>query len=522
VFNDTRLLSPINTTFSFYDSINDPTTSGLITLPLIRGNQSGNSIPVIPAPIASFRGYINGTTLIATRQITGPFPPNMPQNQNNIYGLGIKQNTYIVNGPSLVSPGIYNYLINESQIVGDSGNQIAITINGDDVEFTNAAPTYYVNDYATNSVNPVNYKIGDSVHLYETNQWQTFQTNVTPIFGYITGNVLYVTQNNGPVGPGLIRSTNLVLPNTNILSLLSGNGTPFFGANSQWRLNKTYTNNVGSSTTPVPMFVDVKSVPRYAYGYVYDLPAPVNGAYTMVVQLETTNEDQFQYKWSNAELDYSTLNSSGQLATHLSIGHDIYSESTEGGQDITPTTWETVYAPNKYEGVQNTPYFSNKYITQESGSNIVIVVVLIIALSMGVLLLMFMLFRKNGLLKKMTIHKNIKEIKEAHEITTKVEIKKAQAKLEAPKIIVNSTPAMPTITALQSNPATSQFQLPDFSAIKQNLSDSLNKNISSINTQINDKVKNAFGSFQNTLQKYSEQKTSPLSSTSPMESSLME
>jgi hypothetical protein len=127
---------------------------------------------------------------------------------------------------------------------------------------------------------------------------------------------------------------------------------------------------------------------------------------------------------------------------------------------------------------------------------------------------MAMLFRKNGLLKKMTIHKNIKEIKEAHEITTQVEIKKAQAKLEAPKIIVNSTPTLPSLTALQSNPA-SQFQIPDFSTIKQNLSDSLNKNISSINTQINDKVKNAFGTFQNTLQKYSEQKPLPFSSIPP-------
>ena len=506
VFNDTRLLSPINPTFSFWDCLNDPTNTGLITLPLVRGNQEGNSIPVIPAPLASFRGYITGTTLFATRQITGPFPPNMPSSQNTLYGLGLQQNTFITTSPVLVSPGIYSYTINTSQNVGDSGNQVAFTINGNNVTFTNAAPTYYVNDYSTNTVNPVNYKIGDSVHIYETNQWQTMQTDMTPILGYITGNVLYITQNNGPVGPGAIRSTNLILPNTEILSLLSGVGTPYLGAGSQWRINKTYTNNVGTSTNPIPMFVSVKSVPRYAYGYVYDLPTPVAGAYTMVVQIESTNEDENQLSWSSTSTNYNTLNSSGQLATHLSIGHDIYSKSTEGGQDITPITWETVYNPSKYEGVQNTPYFSNKYITQESGSNVLIVVVLIIALSAGVILLMTMLFRKNGLLKKMTIHKNINEIKEAHEITKQVTIKKAQAKLEAPQIIIPPA-TMPSITALQSNPSMASQFLPDLSSLKQSFNDSLNSNINSINDHINDKVKNSLASFSDKLKKYGESYT---------------
>jgi hypothetical protein len=247
---------------------------------------------------------------------------------------------------------------------------------------------------------------------------------MTPFTGYIFGNTLTVVTNAGPISPGLIRSTNFILPNTNILECLTGNGRPFTNG-STWRLDQTYATAVGNSAAPVQMFLSIQTVPRYAFGFVYDLPQPdTNGNYTMVVQLINTNERENQNLWSSTATNLTSLNSSGQLATHFCIGHDLEKDTTPSGQDITPFTWVDVYNPPTETGVQNTDFFENKKMTQESSSVMLIIIIIIIVMGAVGLLLIIMLFRKNGLLKKMNIHKNLSKIKEANEITVNAHMRK--------------------------------------------------------------------------------------------------
>lgn len=427
IYQDTRLLSVASLTTSFYNVINNNVNNSIIDFQLARATPPGNTnIPVIPPIKSRFYGFITGRTLIACTRVLGTWPPDLPSNTasvygrgNNLFGQGIRADTFIDPAVPMIPyagyPGFYQYSIlgtSPSQTVGSLGRQIEITIQGDAVPtLYPCKATYFVNNARTQSIQEYPYMIGDKIHVYESDVWQTFQNYTpTPITGFIAadpndvngGSILTVITNNGPVCPGLMVSTNGVLAQSYIRTLLTGNGTPYANA-STWKLSIKYPNGLGSAANPVLMYVNGKSVLRYVSGYIKDIYTNTVGAqlFTYIsLECEDTNEDPNQLRWSNTSSDIRTLNSSGQLALVYSIARDKDDSETPGGQPINDSTWEKVYKPDPLTGIENQPIFDNKIVKESSATVLIIIVVvisLVIALGVGFLVIR----RKNGVLKNL-------------------------------------------------------------------------------------------------------------------------
>lgn len=435
VYQDTRLLSKIVSTTKLYDIVYNNVNNSILSLQLCRASPTGGlNTPVIPVPPSVFRGYISGTTLTVTQKIKGVYPPIVPTNNNLLFGQGVRNGTYITAGPVTgTEPNSYTYTINLNYAtygttVGSINNQVDISIQGNKPEFWDAATdqglacdaSYYVPNNKTKTVTPIKYQIGDYVHVYECNTWQTFD-NVTPtVFeGYISNNpadpnpstgpsLLTVVKNQGPVAPGLMRSTNGVLANTRITTLLTGNGRPFSSSSSTWLLNTHYTVPLGSATAPVQMFISPDSVARYVSGFVKNIYPSTNRdvnnvLFTMMdIECHDTNEDLNQLQWSNTSSDYRSMNAAGELSNVYSIHLDLDDSVTPAGEAITADTWEEEYDFDYTTGPENIELFDQDHpVVKESGQTILVVLVIVFGLILMIIVGYFVIRRKQGVLKEM-------------------------------------------------------------------------------------------------------------------------
>jgi cell division protein FtsL len=256
-----------------------------------------------------------------------------------------------------------------------------------------------VNHYiqtSTNVLTAVDYKVGDFVHVYETNRWRDYDsTFATAFMGYITtpptGNsILTVVSNTGPIGPGLIQSLNNVLPDTFITELLTGVGTAFLGEGSTWRLNQRYTSSLGSSNAAIQMYMFPRSSLRWFTGNIKEIyPDPVfAGYYYVTFNMLDTNEEADQLKWSVSSSNYSSQNAQGQVAECLSISLDQDNTVLPNGDAITPSTWNQFYDFDVNEGIAyETLYSEEKFVTSSSSSLIVIIIIIVLVLIIFVALL---------------------------------------------------------------------------------------------------------------------------------------
>jgi hypothetical protein len=436
IYEDTRLLSPNSTTQSFYNTIYNNANGGVLNFKLMRATPTGSSnIPVIPPPPSKFRGWIAGRTLIAAQRIRGVFPPELPANTpgtalaptgNFLYGQGIRAGTFIDPAvpmiPYAAQVGYYQYSIlasSPSQNVGSASRQIDITIEGNTVPtLYPCKATYFVQNTSLQKIVEYPYQLGDKVHVFESDVWQSEANNVsTPFLGFIAddptdltgGSILTVVSNQGPIAPGLMASINGVLPKTYIKTLLTGVGTPYTGTSSTWKLDTKYLTPLGSAASPVQMYTNAKSVNRFISGYVKDIyladPAGPDAGYTfMSIECEETNEDINQLKWSNNTSDIRSMNSSGQLSTVYSIGRDKDDTEMPGGQPIDSRIWDTMVEPDRTKGIQYQPLINDK-IVKESGQTVLIVMIVLAILLLMIVVGWIFIRRRHSLMVEMAKEK---------------------------------------------------------------------------------------------------------------------
>lgn len=424
LFVDTNLVTPLvpQNNISFFDIVNglDQEGKGFLTLQCQRAR--GN--PAIPEPICTFYGYFlvveNECRLIVTKIISAELPNKFVETIANlathpIIGKWVAPNTritsYIDNPPNAPYLPISFVVSGQTTNLGNASNPLKLFIQADepDVVPLDDFPFYYEpGAYET----PILYKIGDGVHIYESNFWQNYQTGVTKFTGTISYSesykqwICFVSGVNklGPITPGKLQVINGVKAETELVECLDagidGNGCrAFYTTNSVWSIKslEPYTQNVG----PVTMFLTTKCVKRYVTGIVSQVFE--NGNIT--IECISTNETENQYLWSNTSTDYRSVNSSGQLANCLTIIKDE-SVVLPSGEDTNADTYYKNYY-KKYNGVQHTPYFDNKSITYQSSTPTILIILVIVALVGGLMLLFFMIRHKNHLLKTSTIHEEI-------------------------------------------------------------------------------------------------------------------
>jgi hypothetical protein len=432
VYEDTGLFGVLNPTQSFYDILYNG--NGLITMKVFRAalRGAGNTKPIIPAPPASFYGYIIGNnTLIWARSNRGINPaPNYPSvsgEANTLIAQGILPGTFLQGDPLPygTGTGMYSYTLGGNNYpyatdrLGSASNTLLFTIQGDNPALINTptinsttpgapSPVSHYLQTSNNKMIEIDYKVGDNIHVFETNRWRNFNSILpTPFMGYITtpatGNsVLHVLSNEGPIGPGYVQSINNVLPNTYIEELLSGVGKPFLGAGSTWLLNQRYTDTLGSATAPIQMFMTPKSTPRFFQGIIKEIyPDTVNLGYNYVtVNMLDTNESENQLLWSSSSTNYTTQNAAGQLAECLSIALDQDTTVLPSGEEITPQTWNTYYEldKNPQNIVYQEMYPEDKQTT--SSSIVLIVVIIIIVLVLIIIVALIKIRQKKKLLSE--------------------------------------------------------------------------------------------------------------------------
>lgn len=425
VFEDTGLFGVLDPTKSFYDILYQGT--GIITMKVFRASVAGagNSNPVIPPIISSFFGYIINNTLIATRKSNtagGQYPPpnfsSVTGESHTLIAQGIKPFTFLLGDPQPfggTGSGMYVYTLgggnySSGDSLGSSSNQLLFTLQADMPTNLNTypissstpgvptIPNYYVQNTAK-TVQKVNYKIGDAVHVYETNRWRNFDSTLPTFFkGYISnpnsGNsVLHVVSTSGPIGPGLLQSINNVLPNTRIMELLTGNGKPFDGA-STWSLNTRYPSTLGSETSPINMYISPESVFRWFHGIIKEIyPETGTDYYFMTVNMLDTNEAENQNKWSYSTT-YVTQNSMGQRAECLSIGFDGDDTQLPSGEEISSSTWEDVYDFDRPSVLITEEFFPRESV-KTTGSIVLVVIIIIVVLILIIIVSGILYRRKN-------------------------------------------------------------------------------------------------------------------------------
>lgn len=421
LFTDTNLVTPLipQNNISFYDIVNglDQEGKGFLTVQCQRAR--GN--PAIPPPIVTFYGYftiISGQCqLIVTKILNGDLPNKYVEQIGNlathpIIGKWVAPNTritsYIDNPPNAPFLPLAFVVSGQTTALGNASNPLLLFLQASapDVVPINDYPFYYEpGAYET----PIRYKIGDGVHIYESNFWQNYETGPTKFTGTISYSQAYnqwictVSGVNklGPITPGKLQAINGVKAETELVECLDagldGNGArAFYTTGSIWSIKslEPYTQTVG----PVIMFLTTKCVKRYITGLV----AQVFSNGNLTIECINTNESQNQYLWSNSANDLRSVNSSGQLANCLTIIKDE-SVTLPSGDYTNQDTYYKKYYKN-YKGVQHTPYFDNKKMTYQSSTPTLVVILLIVGLVAGGLLLFYMIRQKNHLMKQSIIH----------------------------------------------------------------------------------------------------------------------
>lgn len=426
---DTTVISAINITESIWDLCYNPTVADTqMTLNLVRASTTGGG-PAIPLPICEFNGYFSITTdtvpvciLTVVNIVSGSLPspvdnPSRIPMTNTIKGPYVLPNTLIQDFYNTPSGNEFrSYVVSGTNYaLGTVRNPISLIVQANNPDTTPIViPSFYKAGDGTKSVN---FNVMDRVHLYETSIWLNLENAVPTKFTgtlNVENKTLTVTNNFGPICPGLLNEVNGILDQTEITELVSGTGRPFQlnTVGSVWKVsiktNKTYPTNI---IGPVEMFLTPYAVNRWVTGVVTAVyssttptPNPDGGGNLlqgqMVIKCLQTNELQNQLLWSNSATDLRTRNANSQLATYWCITKDDDDDVTPGGDTVNEDTDGKIYNPSGTTGIENQPILNNK-IVSESSSTVLIIIIVVIMLFLGIGITFLVVRNKKKVIKAM-------------------------------------------------------------------------------------------------------------------------